>query len=205
MGWLFSPRYVDVRSHLVTDLARVWELVLLERYSFLINLSFALLLYVCGEAWRALDPDSGPDGSQLVVWGAVASKVCVYHAIWSANSVCHFRGRRRYETRDNSRNNIVVALLTFGDGWHHNHHYCPYSARHGFRWWEVDINFAILTLLSHLGVVWDLRMPPDRIAARSRSRPSSHDRHRKTILASVGAQVCLRDDADSGHAGAGGN
>ena len=91
---------------------------------------------------------------------SVLNTVCVYHIIWSANSFCHRFGTRRFATRDNSRNNFIVALLTLGDGWHHNHHFCPYSARHGFRWWEIDINYAILRLLAFLGIVWDVKVPP---------------------------------------------
>ena len=169
MGWLFSPRCVGVRRHLVADLARFRELVLLERYSYAVNLTYALVLYACGEAWRALYNAAGTNGLQFVVWGTVVSTVCVYHSVWSANSICHRYGSRRYATSDDSRNNFLVSLVTFGDGWHHNHHSCPYSARHGFRRWELDLNFVILKLLSRLGVVWDLRMPPALIATDGRS------------------------------------
>jgi stearoyl-CoA desaturase (Delta-9 desaturase) len=165
MGWLFSPRCVPVRHELVRDLERCPELWLLQRYYYVFNLAYALLLYGVGEAWRCFDPLAGTSGFQLLVWGGVVSTVCVYHSIWSANSFCHRYGTRRFATRDDSRNNIVVSLLTFGDGWHHNHHYCPYSARHGFRWWEVDINFIILRLLACLGIVWDLKLPPERVFA----------------------------------------
>jgi stearoyl-CoA desaturase (delta-9 desaturase) len=133
-------------------------LALLQRYFYFINIIHALLLYLCGELLCRLD--SSTNGLQFIVWGGILSKVCVWHAVWSANSVCHRQGSRRYKTADNSRNNIIVAILTFGDGWHHNHHYCPYSSRHGFQWWELDINFIVLKLLSRLGVVWDLRVPP---------------------------------------------
>lgn len=163
MGWLFSPRCVPVRHELVRDLARYSELRLLERYYYIFSLAYVLLLYAVGEAWRHFDPSAGASGFQLVVWGGVVSTVCVYHSIWSANSFCHRFGTRRFATRDDSRNNILVSLLTFGDGWHHNHHYCPYSARHGFRWWEIDINFAILRVLACLGIVWDLNLPPERV------------------------------------------
>jgi len=164
MGWLFSPYCIRVRRRLVGDLARFSELVLLERYSYVVNLAYAALLYIGGEVWRVADPSAGTSGLQFVVWGAVISTVCVYHAVWSANSFCHRYGSRRYVTGDESRNNFIVSLVTFGDGWHHNHHHCPYSARHGFRWWEIDINFAMLKLLSFLGIVWDLRLPAARIA-----------------------------------------
>ena len=163
MGWLFSPANVPVRRHLVPDLARLPELVWLERYFYAVNLAYAALWYGLGEAWNALDPTAGVSGAQFVVWGVIISTVWVYHAIWSANSICHLVGFRRYPTADRSRNNWIVALLILGDGWHHNHHYCPTSARHGFLWWELDINFAILRLLSRCGIVWDLRIPPGHV------------------------------------------
>ena len=163
MGWLFSPRCVPARKELVADLDQFSELRFLDRYSHAVALGYALLLYVLGEAWRRVDPGAGTSGVQLVVWGSVISTVCVYHSVWSANSFCHRYGTRRFPTRDDSRNNFVVSLLTLGDGWHHNHHYCPYSARHGFRWWEIDVNYAILRLLACVGVVWDLKLPPPAI------------------------------------------
>ena len=179
MGWLFSPQCVPVRSDRVADIACVSELVLLQRYFYLINLSHALRSrYLCGELLRYSLPDCNIDGLQLVVWGSIISKVFVCHSIWSANSVCHRHGLRRYGTPDNSRNNIIVAILTLGDGWHHNHHYCPYSARHGFHWWELDINFALLRLLSHLGVVWELRVPPESIVGQV--RPATSDQTAST-------------------------
>jgi stearoyl-CoA desaturase (delta-9 desaturase) len=161
MGWLFSPNCVRVRRDLVPDLERWPELRWLERHYYLVLLGYGIALYLLGEAWGRLDPASGTSGAQLILWGGVLSTVCVYHVIWSANSVCHRYGTRRFELPDESRNNAVVAILTFGDGWHHNHHYAPSSARHGFRWWEVDINYLALRLLALLGIVWGLRLPPE--------------------------------------------
>jgi stearoyl-CoA desaturase (delta-9 desaturase) len=160
MGWLFSPECVAVRHGLVRDLARCPELQMLQRYYYVCNLGYALLLYAAGETWRYIEPSSPTSGLQLMIWGSIVSTVCVYHCIWSANSFCHRFGTRRFATPDHSRNNLLVSLVTFGDGWHHNHHYCPYSARHGFRWWEIDLNFAILRLLAWVGIVWDLKLPP---------------------------------------------
>jgi stearoyl-CoA desaturase (Delta-9 desaturase) len=150
MGWLFSERSIPLRDDLVRDLARLPEMLLLERYYYVVTLGYAGLLFLIG-------------GWQLVVWGSVLSTVFTYHAIWSANSVCHRFGTRRFPTNDDSRNNFLVALVTLGDGWHHNHHFSPYSARHGFRWWEIDINYAVLRCLAALGVVWDLKLPPERV------------------------------------------
>jgi stearoyl-CoA desaturase (delta-9 desaturase) len=160
MGWLFSPRCVRIRYELVADLARLPELRMLEEHYYLFTLAYVLLLYIFGEVWLRFDPSAGTSGFQIVIWCSVVNTVCIYHIIWSANSFCHRFGTRRFATQDDSRNNFIVALLTLGDGWHHNHHFCPYSARHGFRWWEVDINYAILKLLAVFGIVWDLKLPP---------------------------------------------
>ena len=160
VGWLFSPACVEVRSALVPDLRRLAELQFLEKHYYAVHLLFALLLVGLGEACATWRPQWGTDGFQLLVWGSVVSMVCSYHMIWSANSLGHKFGRRRFNTRDNSRNNFLVALLTLGDGWHNNHHYLPGSARHGFLWWELDLNYLILKLLAHLGLVWDLKEPP---------------------------------------------
>jgi len=163
MGWLVSPRCVPLRRALVPDLERFAELRWLERYYYVVSLGYALALFALGEAWRRIDPGAGTSGFQFVVWGSVVSTVCVYHIVWSTNSFCHRYGTRRFATPDDSRNNAVVALLTLGDGWHHNHHHYPSSARHGFRWWEIDVTFAVLRLLAALRIVWDLKLPPDHL------------------------------------------
>jgi stearoyl-CoA desaturase (delta-9 desaturase) len=163
MGWLFSPRCVRTRRDLVADLAEFPELRFLDRYGYGIPVGYALLLYLLGVTWHRINPDAGTSGGQLVLWGSVISTVCVYHIIWSGNSICHRYGTRRFPTHDDSRNNFLVSVLTLGDGWHHNHHYVPYSAKHGFRWWEIDVNYAILKLLARFGVVWDLRLPPTAV------------------------------------------
>lgn len=170
MGWLFSPGCVPIRYKLVSDLQRLPEMRWLQRWYYAINLGYAALLFLLGDAWRRLDPPAGTSGVQFVVWGGVISTVFVYHAIWSANSVCHRFGTRRFSTPDESRNNFLVSLLTFGDGWHHNHHSCPYSARHGFLWWELDINFYILRILAWLGLVWGLKLPRGLAASVRDSR-----------------------------------
>jgi stearoyl-CoA desaturase (Delta-9 desaturase) len=72
-------------------------------------------------------------------------------------------GRRRYPTADSSKNNALLALLTMGEGWHNNHHHYMASARQGFFWWEVDITFYVLRVLSWFRIVWDLREPPRHV------------------------------------------
>lgn len=158
-GWLFSPQSTVVLTHRVPDLLRLPEIVFLQRYYYLLHVVVFAGLYTAGELLRIHRPDLQTDGAQLVIWGGVVSIVCVFHFICSANSVGHTFGSRRFDTRDDSHNNLVVALFTLGDGWHNNHHRFPWSARHGLSWREVDVNYWILRFLAVLGIVWDIREP----------------------------------------------
>ena len=111
------------------------------------------------------------DGPQLLVWGFFISTVVVYHATYTINSLAHLVWRRRYATRDDSRNNLLLALLTFGEGWHNNHHHYSTSVRQGFFWWEIDLTFYILKVMSWLGLIWDLRSVPDHVRAGAGRTP----------------------------------
>ncbi len=95
-----------------------------------------------------------------LVVGFLWSTVLLYHATFCINSLAHVRGRKRYVTGDDSRNNWLLALFTLGEGWHNNHHAYQSSVRQGFRWWEVDVTFYVLKALSWTGIIWDLRSPP---------------------------------------------
>ena len=79
------------------------------------------------------------------------------------NSLAHWWGRRRYDTTDDSKNSLALALVTMGEGWHNNHHYYPRSAAQGFFWWEIDVTFYVLRLLSAVGLVWDIQTPPKAV------------------------------------------
>jgi len=159
MGWLFSSRMHPVREDLVSPWARLPEMRLLQRYSYVPIFGHALVMYLIGELWRMHDPSVGVTGSQLLIWGSVLSTVCQYHLVFCIGSVCHLYGTRSFRTADDSRNNFIIGLLAFGEGWHNNHHYCPYSARLGFRWWEIDFGYMILRLLAWFGIVWDVKLP----------------------------------------------
>ena len=91
------------------------------------------------------------------------------HATLAINSLAHVWGWRRYETKDQSRNNPLLALITLGEGWHNNHHYYPGTVRQGFRWWEVDITYYLLRMMGWLRLVWDLRPVPLRAYATRRA------------------------------------
>lgn len=92
----------------------------------------------------------------LVVWGMFVRLVTVLHATWMVNSISHMWGYKNYETTDDSRNNWLVAIVAYGEGWHNNHHAYPRMAKHGHRWWEFDITWQAIRLLKALGLVWDV-------------------------------------------------
>ena len=92
----------------------------------------------------------------MVVWGMFVRLFCVLHGTWFVNSATHMWGYRNYRTRDDSRNLWWVALISFGEGWHNNHHAYPRSARHGHKWWEVDVTFMVIKTLEKLGLAWDV-------------------------------------------------
>lgn len=99
----------------------------------------------------------------MLVWGYCISTVILWHSSFTINSLSHIFGRRRYPTADFSKNNALLALVTMGEGWHNNHHRYMASARQGFFWWEVDVTFYVLRVLSWFRIVWDLREPPRHV------------------------------------------
>jgi len=103
-----------------------------------------------------------------LVWGFLVSTVLLWHGTFTINSLSHMIGRRRYRTTDNSRNSLVLALITMGEGWHNNHHYYQRATNQGFFWWEIDLTYYLLRLLSAVGLVWDLHRPPEHVLEANR-------------------------------------
>ena len=107
--------------------------------------------------------------------GFFLSTVLLWHGTFLVNSAAHLMGRRRYATTDTSRNSAVIALFTLGEGWHNNHHYYPASARQGFFWWEYDVSYYVLRMLSWVGLVRDLKVPPQKILDGARLKDGAFD------------------------------
>jgi stearoyl-CoA desaturase (delta-9 desaturase) len=101
----------------------------------------------------------------LLIWGFFLSTVLLWHGTFTINSLSHIFGKRRFPTTDTSKNNWLLALVTLGEGWHNNHHYYMASARQGFYWWEIDITYYTLKVLSWFRLVRELRRVPERILA----------------------------------------
>ena len=144
LGWVLSgendrPDFANVR-----DLAVFPELRFLDRFKWLPTLVTGA---ACGLAF-------GPSG---LAWGCGLATVCAFHAPLFVNSVGHLWGNRRFDTNDTSRNNALLAALVLGEGWHNNHHHDPSCAKHGLRWWQIDVTYCAIGILSGLGLVWDVR------------------------------------------------
>jgi stearoyl-CoA desaturase (delta-9 desaturase) len=163
VGWVLSSEFVNTRTELVKDLTQYPELRLLDRFNIIPPILLAVFCFYLGEFLGAYYPALGTSGFQMLVWGFFISTVLVYHGTFCINSFTHLIGKRRFQTTDHSRNNLILALITLGEGWHNNHHYYPGSERQGFYWWEIDISHYILTVLSWFGLVWELRTPPERV------------------------------------------
>lgn len=159
-GWFLSREHFGTREDRVRDLLKYPELRLLDRFDIAVPVLLAVGLAVFGNFLARTAPGLGTSGSQMLIWGFFISTVALYHATFTINSLAHRWGRRRYATRDDSRNNFWLSLLTFGEGWHNNHHHYPASVRQGFYWWEVDLTWYFLKSLAALGLVWDLRSVP---------------------------------------------
>jgi stearoyl-CoA desaturase (delta-9 desaturase) len=149
-GWIFDPRFDGSDIENIRDFSRYPELVWLNKWHIVAPLSLAVACYAFG-------------GFSGLLWGFVISTVALWHSTYSINSLAHKFGTRRYETRDTSRNNLWLALLTLGEGWHNNHHHYCASARQGFRWWEIDVTYYGLRALQAVGLIWDVREPPAHI------------------------------------------
>ncbi|HEX8282584.1 MAG TPA: fatty acid desaturase [Pyrinomonadaceae bacterium] len=162
VGWFLSRDSAATDTRLVSNLLKFPELRWLDKYYVLPPVMLAGATFLLGVLLERYFPGSGTSGWQMLVWGFFVSTVLLYHGTFTVNSLAHLFGSRRYETADNSRNNLLVALITLGEGWHNNHHHYPSSERQGFYWWEIDVAHYTLRALSWVGVVRDLKAPPGR-------------------------------------------
>ena len=168
VGWFMTDAGFRTQARYVRDWLRYPELRYLDRYDWVVPVLLIAGLWIAGAWLDASAPYLGVTGAQLVVWGFAISTVAVYHVTYTINSLAHRFGRRRFATRDDSRNNAVLAILTMGEGWHNNHHHYPASARQGFYWWEIDLTYYGLVLLSWMGLIWNLRPVPAHVLDRNR-------------------------------------
>jgi stearoyl-CoA desaturase (delta-9 desaturase) len=162
VGWILCRKYRPTETHLIKDFAKYPELRWLNKYYYVPPIMLGVACFLAG-GWSAL-------------WiGFFLSTVITWHCTYFINSLAHLIGRRRFATTDTSRNSLPLALLTLGEGWHNNHHHYQSTANQGFYWWEIDISYYGLRVLSLLGLVYDLRTPPARILNARRIDSPSDD------------------------------
>ena len=162
MGWMINPRTKQSMRY-VGDLRKdklVRSMSKLFPFFVLISLALpALLGGLITMTWM---------GAFLgFLWGGLVRICFVHHMTWSINSVCHIWGARPFNTNDHSRNNLIMGVFALGEGWHNNHHAFQSSARHGLRWWQLDMSYIIIWFMSKVGLVYDVRVPTkERIEAK---------------------------------------
>lgn len=154
LGWILSSRYSKTEWKYIQDFAKYPELVWLNKNHLVAPTAYALLFFLFG-------------GFPALCWGFFLSTAFLYQGTFSINTLTHLFGKVRYRSGDSSRNSLILAIVTCGEGWHNNHHHYQASVNQGWFWWEVDLSFYVLKFLSWLGIVWDLRIVPDHIRANT--------------------------------------
>ena len=148
VGWVTTGTSQDnsdeIEKRYIPDLLKDKFLVALSKYWYLPTVAAGVILYLIG-------------GFSMVVWGIFLNATIGWHFTWFVNSVTHIWGTRRFDTKDDSTNNGWVAAVSWGEGWHNNHHAYPTSARHGLTWREIDVNWMQIKLLEKLGLAWNLK------------------------------------------------
>ena len=165
IGWIFDPSTQGYNPKKIADFGKFPELRFLDKYHWIPTAFFAILIFVVGGLLGLRHPSATLSTTQVFfssaasafVWGYLLALICMYQASYSINSLAHVFGSRRFETTDHSRNNFFLAIITMGEGWHNNHHHCKSSCRQGYKWYEIDMTFYMLTLLSWVGFVKDIR------------------------------------------------
>ncbi len=160
VGWIMSKGAYGYDEKSVGDLTKFPEIRFLDRFDNLVPLIEALSMLALGSVLHAYGWNT--TGWQMLIWGFFISIIVSSHATFTINSFTHLWGKKRYESKDESRNSLLFALLTFGEGWHNNHHYYPGAVRQGFYWWEIDMTYYTLWLMSRLGIIWDLNTIPEK-------------------------------------------
>jgi stearoyl-CoA desaturase (delta-9 desaturase) len=175
IGWFFDPSPPDLARY-VKDLNQSRMLRVVSKLFPVWVAAGMLIPAVIGGlvTWTWMGAWLG------LVWGGLVRIFLVHHVTWSVNSVCHLWGRRPYQSDDESRNNLVFGVLALGEGWHNTHHAFPTSARHGLRWWQIDVSYWVIWTLALLGLAWNVKVPSRQAQAQAQAQgrrvaPGSED------------------------------
>jgi stearoyl-CoA desaturase (Delta-9 desaturase) len=163
-GWLFTPD-ATVNETWAPDLLREEPMLRVHRaFPW-----FVLASFVAPAVLGGLITGTWLGALTGFLWGSLVRISLLHHVTWSINSICHVFGTRPFDSHDESRNNAVMALLGFGEGWHNAHHAFPASARHGLRWWELDVSYLVIRTLAVLRLARDIKLPsPAQLSRRTR-------------------------------------
>lgn len=162
IGWLFDPVPADLED-CVKDLKKSPALRAAEALWPL----WVVVGFVIPAVLGGLLKGSWLGVWTGLLWGGLVRCFLVHHVTWSVNSACHLWGARPYRSTDESRNNAVFGTLALGEGWHNNHHAFPTSARHGLRWWQVDVSYYLILTLKSVRLAWNVRLPSEAARARA--------------------------------------
>lgn len=169
VGWIFARGATEVDYSAVADLTKFPELVWLNKHDYFVAIGLGAVVWLLG-GWEGL------------VAGYMLSTVMLFHGTFMINSLAHVMGKQPYVTGDDSRNNWLLAMFTLGEGWHNNHHHFQSSTRQGFRWYQCDVTFYVLKVMSWVGLVWDLKTPPAQVV-------SGETRLRGVVIEKVAQQL----------------
>jgi stearoyl-CoA desaturase (Delta-9 desaturase) len=172
MLWFGKKENSTAQSRHCKDFAKFPELMFLDRFDFVAPLCLAFATLILGWCLGRFAPGLHTNGMQMLVWGFFISTIALYHGTFFINSLGHIMGRQRYKTGDDSKNSLLLALITLGEGWHNNHHHYANTARQGFRWWEIDVSYYLLWTYAKLGWVWDVKPVPKHLL---KDQPAGED------------------------------
>ncbi len=164
IGWLFEPDPPDLDRYIPDILSsRVlrWTSRLFPLWVALGLVLPGVLGGIITQSWYGVWTGA--------LWGGLVRVFVVHHVTWSVNSACHLWGTQTFESDDMSRDNFVFGVLAMGEGWHNTHHTFPTSARHGLRWWQIDVSYWVIRLLSWMGLAWNVKLPSAEAQAKRRS------------------------------------
>jgi stearoyl-CoA desaturase (Delta-9 desaturase) len=162
VGWILCDKYAETPTERIKDFAQFPEIRFISKFDWIGPWALGIACYLLA-GWPGL------------IIGFFLSTVLLWHGTFVINSLAHVFGRRRYATEDTSRNSALLAVITLGEGWHNNHHYYQASARQGFFWWEFDVSYYVLRLLSWIGIVRDLKTPSQMVRNANRIKRGAFD------------------------------
>ncbi|MDA0344009.1 MAG: acyl-CoA desaturase [Opitutae bacterium] len=165
--WFMTDYALPTFLKEIPDWVKFKELRFINRFDWIAVVALAAGCYYLGE-WPFFQTLTGMNGLSMLAWGFFLPTVLLYHATFSVNSLTHMFGKKKYDTGDESRNNWFVSIITFGEGWHNNHHFFPGSARQGFTPWEFDPTYYCLKFLSLFGLVRELRPVPAWVKTKAK-------------------------------------